>query len=235
MMMQRSRIATPIALSLALSTLGLCQTLRHSIEETITIPSQLAAGMPSFKMRGARYLLRPGDILDISFTLTPEMNEEVSVQPDGFISLHAVGDIKAGGMTLPQLRTALKQQYRGVLADPEIDISLRDFEQPYFIAGGEVAKPGKYQMRGDTTVNEGVQTAGGFLSSAKHSQILLLRRNPDNTVEVKKINAKYMLASGDFREDVQLQPGDVIYVPKNRISKLKDWIPKSNLAFGHTW
>jgi protein involved in polysaccharide export with SLBB domain len=53
---------------------------------------------------------------------------------------------------------------------------LKDFEKPYFVAGGRVARPGKYDLRGDTTVSQGIALAGGFLDSAKHSQVVLFRR-----------------------------------------------------------
>jgi polysaccharide export outer membrane protein len=221
---------TAVLLMAALIPLG--SFAQNAVEESVTVKTPTTSSMPRFTPRDKRYIIRPGDILTLTFELTPEMNEEVAVQPDGYISLHGAGDVHVGGLNLPQVREAISKKYAGVLANPQINVSLKDFEQPYFIVGGEVGKPGKYTMRGDTTVNEGVQTAGGFLASAKHSQLLLLRRTSDSSVEVTKINAKYMLASGDLREDLHLQSGDMIYVPKNTISKLKDWIPKTNLALG---
>jgi len=127
-------------------------------------------------------------------------------------------------MNLPQLRVAIQRAYSGILKNPEISIELREFEKPYFIAGGQVGKPGKYELIGDTTVSEGVAMAGGFTEAAKHSQVLLVRRVSDNQIEVKKLNLKAMMAQADMREDVHLEPGDQLFIPQNFISKLKDFV-----------
>ena len=71
-------------------------------------------------------------------------------------------------------REAVRQAYTGYLHDPQVAVALKDFEHPYFVAGGEVGKPGKSELRADTTVMEaGVEGAGGFTREAKHSQVLL--------------------------------------------------------------
>jgi polysaccharide biosynthesis/export protein len=193
------------------------------------LPKEVAA-QPQFQMRNERYVLRPSDTLEISFSFTPEFNQTVTVQPDGFLTLKDVGDLKVQGQTLPEFRSILKQAYATILHDPVINIVVKDFEKPFFTAGGEFGKPGKYDLRGDTTVTEAVATAGGFRDTAKHSEVFLFRKSRDGWVNVHKVNVKRMLASGDLREDFILQPGDMLFVPKNRISKFRQWLPSSSMT-----
>ena len=90
-------------------------------------------------------------------------------------------------------------------------MALKDFEHPYFVAGGEVGKPGKYELRSDTTVIEAVQIAGGVTHEAKHSQVLLFRRVNDDLVEARVFNLKKMLKDRSLGEDSQLRPGDLVF------------------------
>ena len=133
----------------------------------------------TFNDRYPRYKLRPGDMFDVSFELSPEFNQTVSVQPDGFITLRGVGDVRVQGQTVPELTETLRKAYGQILHDPLISVTLKDFEKPYFIADGQIGHPGKYDLRGDTTLTEAIAIAGGFNDSAKHSQVLLFRRVSD--------------------------------------------------------
>ena len=87
----------------------------------------------------------------------------------------------------------MQKAYRGYLHDPQVAVALKEFERPYFIVGGEVGKPGKYELRSDTTVAEAVQIAGGLTQQAKHSQVVLFRRVNDDLVETRLLNLKKML------------------------------------------
>jgi polysaccharide biosynthesis/export protein len=189
------------------------------------------ANDPSFRDRYPRYKLRPGDVFDISFELSPEFNQQaVAVQPDGYITLRGIGDVHVAGQTVPELTTTLRTSYEKILHDPLISITLKDFEKPYFIADGQVGKPGKYELRGETTLTEAVAMAGGFLDSAKHSQVLLFRRVSDEWSSAQTFDIKKMHAQKDLREDPLLHPGDMVFVPKNRISKIKPFLPTSSVA-----
>ncbi|MGC2098411.1 MAG: polysaccharide biosynthesis/export family protein, partial [Candidatus Sulfotelmatobacter sp.] len=117
---------------------------------------------PSFQQRYPRYKLEFGDQFDVSFELSPEFNQNVTVQPDGYITLRGAGDVHVAGQTVPQLTETLKQAYSKILKDPVISVVLKDFEKPYFIADGQVGKPGKYELRGETTLTQGIAIAGGF-------------------------------------------------------------------------
>ncbi len=190
---------------------------------------------PSLQRRDPRYKVGNGDVLVLNFTFTPEFNQTVTVQPDGFITLQGIGDLHVEGKTVPEIRTDLADAYGKILRNPEISVVLKDFQAPYFLALGQVAKPGKYDLRGDTTLTQAVAEAGGFTNQAKHSQVLLFRRVSDNWVSVQKVDLKHMLGSGNLSEDLHLRPGDMVYIPQNTVSKIKPFLPLPSLSFllGH--
>jgi polysaccharide biosynthesis/export protein len=161
------------------------------------------------------------------FTFSPEFNQSLTVQPDGFVVLRGSGLLLAEGLTVAQLQQAMVKAYSDFLHDPEITVTLKDFEKPYFLASGEVVRPGKYELRGDLTVNEAVAIAGGFTQQAKHSQVVLFRRVSSEVAEAHVIDLKKMLNSRDLREDRHLQPGDFIYVPQSRVSKIRKYVPST--------
>jgi polysaccharide export outer membrane protein len=170
-----------------------------------------------------RYQLRNGDTLDLNFIYVPEFNQTVTIQPDGFVTLRGVGEVRAGGLTLPELKKAVESKYTGIMKNPDVSVEIKDFEKPFFLAQGEVQKPGKYDLRSDIKLSEAVAIAGGFNSNAKHSQVLLFRRGSGGQVEVKEIDLKRVLNGKDLERDVRIQAGDMIFVPKNRISKVKEY------------
>jgi polysaccharide biosynthesis/export protein len=194
------------------------------------VQTQAAAAHDGFSERNPRYRLRSGDSFDVTFQFQPEFNQTLVVQPDGFVTLRDVGDLQVQGLTIPQVRAALAKSYDPILQSPRISIVLKDFEKPFFIAGGEVQHPGKFELRSDTTAAEALEIAGGLTDSAKHSQVFLFHRVSDDLYETKKIDIKHILSKGDLSEDAHLQPGDMLFVPKSTIAKIGRFIPRSNIG-----
>jgi len=175
------------------------------------------------------YRVTKSDTFEVNFTFSPEYNQNLTVQPDGFVVLRGAGTVLAEGFTVPELQQAITKAYGSFLHDPEITVTLKDFEKPYFLASGEVSHPGKYELRGDLTVNEAVAIAGGFTQQARHSQVVLFRRISLDVAEAHLIDVKKMLNSRSLREDWHLQPGDFIYVPQSRVSKIRKFVPASSM------
>jgi polysaccharide biosynthesis/export protein len=163
---------------------------------------------------GARYQLRSGDVLELDFPFVPDFNQTMTVQPDGYITLHALGALRVEGMTIPELTEKLRTEYSSILLDPVVTIELKEFEKPYFIVAGEVEKPGKYDLRGETTLTQAVAVAGGLKERAKHSQAVLFQRLPAGDFKATKLDLNKMLKDADLNRDLRLQPGDVVFIPR---------------------
>jgi polysaccharide export outer membrane protein len=189
-----------------------------------------SAAVAGFDQRNPRYHIEAGDAFDVNFEFAPEFNQTVTVQPDGFVTMREIGDVHVAEKTVPELTQSLCDAYGKIMASPSIAIVLRNFEKPYFVASGQVAHPGKYELRGEITLTEGVAMAGGFTDKSKHSQVLLFRRVSSQWSEAKIIDVKKMMNAKNLSEDMFLQPGDMFVVPQNRISKIARFLPSSSVS-----
>ena len=171
----------------------------------------------------SRYRLRSGDTIELNFVYVPEFNQTLTIQPDGYITLRGIGDVRADGRSVPELKKEIESRYSEIMREPDVSIALTDFEKPFFLAQGEVQKPGKYDLRSRIKLSEAVAIAGGLNPSAKHSQVLLFRRSNGDDIDVKEIDLKKVLQGKDLSNDVTIQPGDMLFVPKSRISKIKEY------------
>jgi polysaccharide biosynthesis/export protein len=185
---------------------------------------------PELERRDARYQLCASDVIALEFPLTPEFDQTVNIQPDGFASLAGAGDVHLEGLTAEEAVAAIQKAYAGILRDPIVTVELKDFNKPYFVVTGQVNKPGKYDLRGYTSATEAVAIAGGFNESAKHSQVLLFRRVNNQWYEVKSLDLKRILKGRDVNEDAEIRPGDMLFVPQNFISKIKKFIPSTGIG-----
>jgi polysaccharide export outer membrane protein len=200
-----------------------------------TIPGASTGFVSSFQERNPRYRIRPGDVLDLNFEFSPEFNQTVAVQPDGFVSLRGGGEVIVAGQSVPQVTQSFKNAFSGILNKPVINVVLKDFEKPYFVVDGQVGHPGKYELRGDTSVAEAIGIAGGFTESSKHSQVLLFRRSSNTWLQAQVLDLKKMLNDRNIEEDVHLRPGDLIYVPQNAMSKIRRYFPTPGVGLVPTF
>lgn len=227
----QKRIFSVGALALFL-TAGLSAQQQVTQPVSEKVPSGKAA--PQLEQR-PRYRIEPGDVIDLSFPIAADFNQTVTVAPDGYVALRGVGDFYAAGKSLPELRQALATAYSGILHNPIVNVDLKDFQKPFFIVNGQVAHPGKFDLRENITVTEALAIAGGATENAKSSQVLLFRRLPGGTmVEVRKLDLKKMLKKGNLTEDVMLEPGDLIFVPQTAISKIERFLPTSSMGMYST-
>jgi len=203
------------------------QSIRQPAKAVVT-PDREQADHPAPAERNPRYRIGRSDVLSISFPLSPELNQTVTVQPDGFISLYDAGEIRIEGLTAPEVVEAAKKAYAGTLNDPIINVDLIDFQKPLFTVTGQVGKPGQYELRPDITVSQAIAVAGGFQSTGK-TQVFLYRAVSSNWAEVRELKLKDFLHGKNITEDVHLQPGDMIFVPENTITKFRKYVPY-NLA-----
>lgn len=185
-----------------------------------------STNLPALQERHPRYQVMPSDVLVISFPLSTELNQTVTVQPDGYITLANVGSVYVQGQTTPQIIETLTKAFAKILHDPIIGVDLTNFQESQFTVLGEVGKPGQYHLRYDTTISQGIAISGGFLPSAK-SQVFLLHRVSTDWIEVKKFNMKDILHGKNVSEDLHLQPGDMIFVPQIFIAHFRRYLPYS--------
>lgn len=188
-----------------------------------------------------QYRLYPGDELDVGFPSAPELNKTVVVQPDGRIMLPLVEPQMAADRTAPQLEAELSRAYADVLLRPDVTVTVRAQPLKVFV-GGEVGKPGVYDMPGDIDALRAIVEAGGFQTTSDLRRVIIIRRAAGGGAMMKVVDLGAALHHGRQPDLVPLRRFDVVYVPRTGLanfsvimSQIRDSLPVSfSYASGST-
>lgn len=204
-----------------------------SVAQLGAAPEESENAEDRFADRQQRYRIQPGDVLSFQFRFTPEYNQKVKVQPDGYVSLSGIDDLKAGGLSVDQVHDAAVQACRSQLHEPVINVVLEEFRLPGFIVGGEVRAPGRYELKGDMMLSEAIQIAGGFNASAHMQQVLLFRRATEGWMESRQVDFKKIIQSG-LNEDIRLRAGDMVFIPRSKMGNVKRFMQVARVGLFFT-
>lgn len=178
---------------------------------------------PDKAAQEAKYLIGPGDILDVSVWNHPELTKEVSVRPDGWISMPLAGEVLSSGKSPSGLSEAIRVKLLAYLKDPKVSVIVSKYKSKKILVLGEVKKPGMYQYEGGLTAFEAIGLAEGYNSHAQLKSILIVR-NPYSKPAFYLANLYKVIHDSDMRENVSLLPGDIVYVPQNFIGNVGDFL-----------
>jgi protein involved in polysaccharide export with SLBB domain len=202
-----------LALLLLLTMLAGCsdRIARH--------PAPLPAAAPL-----QAYLIEPGDDLDIRFFYNPELNEEATVRPDGNISLPLVGEVKAAGRTPADLEAALRERFSRELRQAAITVIPKTFAGQRVFVDGEVGQPQMVKLGGNLTAMQAIASAGGFKTTARKGETLVIRRAAAGQPQVIPLNLQAAIEGSDTAQDIVLQPYDVVFVPRSQVAEVNLWV-----------
>ena len=189
--------------------------------------------------RQPEYTIRSGDRLSIKFPYHAELNEPtLTVRPDGQITLTHIGDVRAAGLTVTQLKQQLEKAYSEVLVNPVISVNLTEFMMAHVFVGGQVQKAGSYELRAGDTLFKAVVLAGGFTPDANRRLVLHARPAADGKLRITQHDVLTMLSNSKEAYDFPLQDGDYVFVPDSKLSKFsrvmdafRTVVPGSGLIF----
>ena len=165
----------------------------------------------------------PGDVLEVKFFYTPELNELQTVRPDGKISLQLLGEVDVWGKIPSEVKSDLLRLYTPYLKNPEVTVLVRLMYNRRIFVGGEVMRPGLLDMPAKMTVLEAIMLAGGFnLNKAETENVLVIRRAEGQqysySVDLKPALRGYKTVP------FFLEPEDIVYVPETRITEVDRWV-----------
>jgi polysaccharide export outer membrane protein len=178
------------------------------------------------------YHIQVGDVLDVRLMLNPELNEEVTVRPDGHISTTVAPDEAAYGRTVPELTAALRQDYSRDLRNPRISVIVKSFAPTRIYVAGEVNNPGEFINVGPTlTLSQAIARAGGHKVRGDTDDVFIIRRGPNDVPMFLRTSYSAVIHGKDPLGDVRLAPYDVVYVPKTGIAEVFDFFNQYLLQF----
>jgi polysaccharide export outer membrane protein len=210
----RRRRALPWAASAVLSG---CAQVSAGLPPPPALPSADAATAP--------YRVQVGDVLSIRFLLEPELNEDVTVRPDGRISTELAPSVLALNRTTEQVADALRPPYAAELRHPDIGVEVKSYAPVRVYVAGEVASAGEFlvPVGPNLTLAQAVARAGGLRTSGDPDHMLLLRRGDGDRPLVYAVDYRAIMRGTDAAADVRLAPYDLVYVPKTGINAAYVW------------
>lgn len=158
------------------------------------------------------YLIGAGDILSVVFWRDKDMSAEVTVRPDGNVSLPLLNDITAAGITPEQLRTKIVEAASKYVEDPNATVVVKEVHSRNVFITGNVAKPATYPLLNDMTVLQLIAAAGGLQEYADSKNIVVIRSESGKS-QYHKFNYKDVLSQKNVQQNITLKPGDTVVVP----------------------
>jgi protein involved in polysaccharide export with SLBB domain len=174
-----------------------CAATTKVTPSTVTLQKEMSPSVD-------KVVLGPGDVIDVKFRFTPELNYQQTIRPDGKITLQMVEEVMAEGLTPEGLDKHLTQLYSTKLKSPEITVIVVSLKKPLIYVTGQVKRPDAYNLERGTTVLKAITMAGGFTELASQSDVKIIRTadGKDQVIENVSFNEKLM-------------PEDVMVVPES--------------------
>jgi polysaccharide export outer membrane protein len=158
------------------------------------------------------YTIGADDVLSVIFWRDKELTSDVTVRPDGKISLPLLNDVQASGLTPAQLKDRIVEESKKYVEDPNVTVVVKDIKSRKVFITGEVRKPGPYPLTGTTTVLQMISIAGGLADFAKPEKITIVRTENGKPVSFR-FNYKEVLDGKKLAQNIELRPGDTIVIP----------------------
>ena len=213
----KKNIIVVVAL-IASSLIMSCASQNSNLGETESLAPPSRSSEPS------PYFIQPGDQLDIKFFYNPELNETLTVRPDGKISLQLVDEVQAADLKPSELDDELTKKYARELKKPAITVIVRSFGGQRIFVGGEVNRQGLITIAGNMTPLQAVFNSGGFKETASPENAIIIRKGPGNEPVPIAMNLEDAMQGKTGNADFLLQPDDILYVPKSAIAKANKFV-----------
>ena len=156
------------------------------------------------------YTVGEGDLLRINVWKEAEISQNVTVRPDGNISLPLAGEMRVAGLTPLQIQEVVTERLKNVLTNPQVTVTVTEVRSKLVYITGEVTRPGAYPILAPTNVLQLIARAGGLTQFANRKDIYILRAGDHSRL---RFNYKEVVKGKNFEQNVVLQPGDTVVVP----------------------
>jgi polysaccharide export outer membrane protein len=180
-----------------------CTSRSGNLKETQTTPTD--------------FFLGPEDVLEITVWRNQDLSRQTVVRPDGMVSMPLIGDVQASGLTANQLAARIADRLKEFKESPSVSVSVKEVNSYNIFVLGEVQKPGKYQLKSNTSVLQAIAVAGGFTvyASKNKMQVVTTEVNGDGRPHEIRIPVRYseLLSGKGERGNFVLKSGDIVVVP----------------------
>ncbi len=217
--MNFKRLITAVSTLILITIISACSSPVVKNTSIVRYPDTLSRPLPQ-----QEYKINVGDELDIKFYYNRELNEKITVRPDGRISLQLAHEIMTAGLTPAELTGILTEKYAKEIEKPEITVIVRSFSAQKIYIDGEVNNPGVFELIRPLTVLQSISRAGGLKDTARLHEVVVIRRQADNNHLIITVNLEKAIDGTDMGQDIFMTPYDIVFVPKSPVANINQWV-----------
>lgn len=186
--------------------------------QSLTVEQELASLDEMLATMTPDFTLGRGDVLSILVYDEPDLSlNSIPVGPNGHISLPLVGSVKAEGLTPEEFTDLLTKRLSEYVFEPQVSVMVLEFKSIEFTIFGEVVHPGVYPLETNVTITEAIARAGGLNKGQFRATSVELADLTNAFIsrngKVLPVNFVALVRDGDMRFDIELFPGDFVYIP----------------------
>lgn len=194
---------------------GGCATT-NTAEEDAQNPTTISEEEPK-NAEVSEFILGAGDTIEITVYKHDELKKNIQIDSSGIITYPLVGDIQTSGLSILRLRDKIRDGLTKYINNPQVSVGITAIKNQKVIVLGEVSKPGYFQIESSLSALDAISQAGGFTLDGKQKSVILIRGGI-NKPGLVRLDLEKALKQGDLTQNVMLQRGDIIYVPRTYIA-----------------
>ena len=178
-------------------------------------------GTPVTSAEASKFTFGPDDVIEIEVRRHPEFSGQYTVNSEGKIEYKFIGDVDVNGLTKAKLQERLSGILSEYIIEPEISVRIMGYLSKVYYVVGEVGNPGKFYMKGNSIkVREALVQAGLPTNAAAMRKCRLITPDRKGKNKFIYVNVYELLYGGDLNCNLEMKPGDVLYVPATIMAKI---------------
>ena len=202
--------------------LGGCVAAPHNFTPLASIKTDPSLPQ-TFK---SAYRLGAGDEVEVKFFFTPELNDRLTVRPDGKVSIMFAQDIQAAGLTAEELASDIRAVLAPHVKQLDLVVIVRGFASQKAYVGGEVTKPGSVPLTGNERLLQ-VLADAGWVTPAGADTVVVVRRDAEGTEKIYPVNIAQLASGQNMDQNISMQPGDMVLVPPSDAVVSDRWVDQN--------
>ena len=168
-------------------------------------------------------VIEPGDILTVRFHYHPELDVIQTVRPDGKVSLTMFQGITAAGLSPEEFQTEVVRLYSKEYVRPVVAVGIEKKTTAQVYVSGQVNAGGVKPLPSNSTVGQILAQCGVKERDADLGSVMIVRKFSDKDFKVYRVDARF---ENGAERDIYLAPNDIVYVPRNAITLIGDFVQK---------
>jgi polysaccharide export outer membrane protein len=188
--------------------------------------ASIKADPPPLTTPKMAYRIGPGDELEVKFFFAPELNDRMTVRPDGKVSIMFAQDIEAAGLTAEELAANIRAVLAPHVKQLDLVVIIRSFASQRAFVGGEVFKPGPITLSGNETLLQ-VLASAGWVNTSGADKIVVVRRDGTGAEKIYPVNLAELENGVNMAQNIVVQSNDMILVPPSDVVSADRWVQQN--------